>query len=433
MAYNVRVVCRLPSGGNISFVNIRMYEDLIIGLQKKRPELSRAQITHWVHNPNFPYDICDSDREALTEFLEQYLTRNRISRDKLYSSIPFQPHSANFNFIDLFAGIGGFNLGMHRQGGACVFSSEWDKTAQETYFKNYGKFPFGDINYFTAEEVSDEDINRRIPDHHILCGGFPCQPFSLAGVSARTSRGIAHGFECDTQGTLFYSIARIAYVKQPEILFLENVKNIVGHNSGETFRVIRETLEKLAAGAEAKHNYVFNYAIVNSQTLVPQRRERCFMVCIRADVYERLGEYEFPVFDGDSMPLSSVLEQLSQDEQDEYTISDKLWQGHINRTKRNLERKTGFTANLANLNAPSNTIVARYGKDGKECLVPQGDGLNPRKLTKKECARLFGYPENFQFPEAKTPTYKLLGNSVVVPVVETISQSIIRYLGYHQT
>lgn len=323
------------------------------------------------------------------------------------------PNSPNFRFIDLFAGIGGFRLALQKSNGFCVFSSEWDRSAQQTYFYNYGELPFGDITAFTSDEISDRKLDKLIPDHEILAGGFPCQPFSHAGVSARNAVGKEHGFKCNTQGTLFFDIMRIASIKRPKVLFLENVRNIERHDGGRTFAVIKQSIEDLG--------YDFRHAIINASTLVPQRRIRCYMVCFRKD----LGiDFNFPDFTGSSLPLRSILEEHPSTE---CTISDKLWLGHINRTQRNLERGTGFTAFTADIDKPSNTLVARYGKDGKECLIPQV-GSNPRLLTPRECARLQGYPDRFIIPQAKTPAYKQFGNSVAVPVVTKIAEAIIKEL-----
>ena len=326
---------------------------------------------------------------------------------------PQQTREHSFTFIDLFAGIGGFRLGLMEHGGKPLFSSEWDNKAKDCYFKNYGEYPFGDINLFTENDVSDNELGAMIPSHDILAGGFPCQPFSRAGVSARNAVGKPHGFQCTTQGTLFYSIERIARIKQPKILFLENVKNLISHDKGNTFKKIEQTINELG--------YEFYWQIINSETLVPQRRNRCFMVCVRKDIATTKGDFEFPNFEGGAIPLRSILEPNPDSK---YTISDKLWQGHINRTSRNIERGTGFTAHLADLSKPSNTIVARYGKDGKECLIGQ-ENKNPRMLSISECKKLFGYPEDFQLPETKTNAYRLLGNSVVVPVIEKISKAIV--------
>ena len=188
------------------------------------------------------------------------------------------------------------------------------------------------------------------------------------------------------------------------------MRNIERHDKGQTFKIIKESIEDLG--------YVFKHAIIDSSSLVPQRRIRCYMVCFRADLDIN---FEFPVFDGAPLPLKNILEENVDSK---FTISDRLWQGHINRTERNLERGTGFTAFTANLEKPSNTLVARYGKDGKECLIPQ-DGQNPRLLTPRECARLQGYPERFKIPESRTPAYKQFGNSVAVPVISKISKEIV--------
>ncbi|CAN5612806.1 DNA (cytosine-5-)-methyltransferase [soil metagenome] len=314
---------------------------------------------------------------------------------------PFRPVAdPNFKFIDLFAGIGGFRLAMQDLGGECVFSSEWDRDAQRTYFQNFGETPFGDIQRI------DE---KTIPNHDILCAGFPCQPFSLAGISARNFLKTAHGFDCTTQGTLFFDIERILRAKRPKIAFLENVRNIVNHDGGRTFEVIRKTIESLG--------YSFSYKLIDSSPLVPQRRVRCYMVCVRDD---SVG-FSFPEIDGPPLALKTILEKNVDDS---FTISDKLWLGHQRRTANNLERGTGFTAFCADLSKPSNTIVARYGKDGKECLIPQLD-QNPRMLTPRECARLQGFPEEFVIPNRKTATYRQFGNSVAVPVIRRIAKQIV--------
>lgn len=336
---------------------------------------------------------------------------------KARTSAPFKdPKNPKFKYIDLFAGIGGFRLALRSAGGGCVFSSEWDKPAQDTYFRNYGEIPFGDIRQFTGEDVSNSMLDKLIPDHDILAAGFPCQPFSRAGVSARNSLKQKHGFNCSSQGTLFYDVARIATVKKPKVLFLENVKNLQSHDGGRTFEIIKQTIEQIG--------YHFSYALINAQSLVPQKRVRCYMVAIRKDFDP--FTFDMSDFEGEPIPLKTILETGSIVK--EYQISQKLWDGHINRTKRNIERGTGFTALEADINKPANTLVARYGKDGKECLIPMKDGP-PRKLTRREAARLQGYPEKFILPDSKTPTYKQMGNSVAVPVVSKIAKQIVKHIG----
>ena len=342
-----------------------------------------------------------------------YLNKNQFKKEIDKINLFPSDNEYKFKFIDLFAGIGGFRIALQRNGGYCTFSSEWDASAQQTYMKNYAELPFGDITEITNKKNSDRILNKLIPDHDVLAAGFPCQPFSHAGVSARNSVGQEHGFKCNTQGTLFFDIMRIAYVKKPKVLFLENARNIERHDGGKTFQVIRDSIEELG--------YDFRYKIIDSSSLVAQRRVRCYMVCFRKDLNV---DFQFPDISGAPIPLKTIL-QDNDSVPDSFTISKKLWEGHINRTKRNIERGTGFTAHLADINKPSKTIVARYGKDGKECLIPQENKECPRLLTLSECAKLFGYPENFIYPEAKTPAYKQFGNSVAIPVIQTIAKNIV--------
>lgn len=381
---------------------------------------NRAVVHQWIHAICHGSELFGSckgvDVNYILSLLKEdslYFTLEQFQKD-VTIQINFAAHKDfQFQFIDLFAGIGGFRIALQHLGGRCEFSSEWDKSAQQTYYNNYGEFPFGDITKLTGENISDEELDCLIPNHDILAAGFPCQPFSHAGVSARTAMGIEHGFKCNTQGTLFFDIMRIVSVKRPKVLFLENVRNIERHDGGRTFRVIKESIAELG--------YTFKHEIIDSSPLVPQRRVRCYMVCFRNDLEI---DFQFPEIMGKPIPLKNILEKNIPDK---YTISDKLWQGHIKRTQRNLQRGTGFTAFTTDIEKPSKTLVARYGKDGKECLIPQKD-KNPRMLTPRECARLQGYPENFIIPEAKTPAYKQFGNSVAVPVIEKIAHEIIQSL-----
>lgn len=371
----------------------------------------QAVVDQWTHalatGSSF---FCDPEiidptaiKQKITEKLSNqglYTTRE-LFFSNVFENIRLKPDlNPKFSFIDLFSGIGGIRLGFQSHGGTCVFSSEYDKGAQKTYKINHGEHPFGDIT-----KISEKSI----PEHDILLAGFPCQPFSRAGVSARSSIGQEHGFLCESQGTLFFDVIRIILEKKPKVIFLENVRNIISHDKGNTFRVIQESVENLG--------YHFSYKIINSNSLVPQNRVRCYMVGVRKDVG---CSFSFPTIDGAPLPLSSILEENPDDI---YTISDKLWAGHIQRTERNLARGTGFTAFTANLDKPSNTIVARYGKDGKECLIPQKN-KNPRLLTRRETARIQGFPECFVLPDSRTPTYKQFGNSVTVPVISKIAKKI---------
>lgn len=327
--------------------------------------------------------------------------------------IPFpKPIEVKFTFIDLFAGIGGFRIALQSLGGKCVFSSEIDEAARKTYELNFGERPFGDIKQFTKSAIDDEQLNSAIPDHDILTAGFPCQPFSLAGVSARVYLGQTHGFSDLDIGNLFFDIVRIAKVKKPKAMILENVKNFKSHDRGKTFDVVKDTLENLG--------YSFYSQVIDSSFIVPQKRQRFYMICFRDKTI-----YDFPCLEkGEPIPLKLILESSVPDK---FTISNKLWEGHQNRSTRNKARGTGFTVNLADLNKPSNTIVSRYYKDGKECLIPQKD-RNPRMLTPRECARLQGFPEEFILPNSSAAAYKQFGNSVVVPVIIKIAETVLEKL-----
>lgn len=370
-----------------------------------------AYVTHFLQNHK------DEAANCFHEPAAAYLTKNSNFQEwfPIKWDIPFPPPAnPKFRFVDLFAGIGGFRIALQSAGGKCVFSSEWNASAKRTYAANFGEVPFGDIRQFTGEKVSDDQLDRLIPDHDILSGGFPCQPFSLAGVSSRNSLGLEHGFACKTQGTLFFDIVRIAKVKRPAVLFLENVSNLKRHNGGDTYATIRKTIED-------DLGYKFFDAVVDARTVVPQKRRRCFMVCFRdTDI-----EFKFPSFSGEPKPLKGILETTGVEK---YTISDRLWDGHVRRTQKNLDRGTGFTAFETNLNEPANTLVARYGKDGKECLIPQR-GKNPRKLTPRECARLQGFPEKYILPASDAAAYRQFGNALPVPVAQRIAKKIVKTIG----
>lgn len=383
-----------------------------IGLDKVRLfKEKHAYITHFLQSPG-DYDSVNYDEriKEIEAAKELDIVNEFNYKLPLKYDVPFAPPiNQKFRFIDLFAGIGGFRIALQKQGGKCVFSSEIDNAARKTYERNFGEVPFGDIRFFTDDDISDKTIDKLIPDHDVLAAGFPCQPFSLAGVSARVALNKSHGFNDEDQGNLFFDILRIAKVKKPKVLFLENVKNLKSHDKGRTFRVIEEMIKALG--------YSFESEIINAKCLVPQKRERTYMVCF----LDKEIQFCFPKIEGNPIPLKTILEK---DTPEEYTISDRLWLGHQNRSIRNKARGTGFTVKVADIDRPSNTIVARYYKDGKECLIPQ-EGKNPRKLTKRECARVQGFPENFILPESKSAVYKQFGNSVAVPVIEKIAESIV--------
>jgi len=320
--------------------------------------------------------------------------------------VPFHPRKTpKFKFIDLFAGIGGIRLAMQNVGGECIFSSEWDKFAQKTYAANFGEIPFGDIT-----KISENDI----PDFDVLVGGFPCQPFSIAGVSKKNSLGRKHGFLDETQGTLFFDVARIIKVKRPKAFLLENVKNLLSHDKGRTFEVIYNTLDEL--------NYAVHFKVLDGSHFVPQHRERIIIVGFDKDVYNGHENFKFP-----NMPFKShsVKEILDSCTDEKYTLSDKLWNYLQSYSDKHKAKGNGFGFGLVDINKVSRTLSARYYKDGSEILIPQSD-KNPRRLTPRECARLMGYPDNFIIPVSDNQAYRQFGNSVVVPLIESVAIQLAR-------
>ncbi len=320
--------------------------------------------------------------------------------------IPFPPQTTpRFKFIDLFAGIGGIRLAFQNLGGKCVFTSEWDTYSKKTYEANFGEVPFGDITKINENEI---------PEHDILLGGFPCQPFSIAGVSKKNALGRAHGFLDETQGTLFFDVARIIKHKMPKAFMLENVKNLVSHDKGKTFTIIKETLKELG--------YSIHFKILDGQHFVPQHRERIIIVGFNNNVFKGKETFEFPTMGGTKYAFKNIL----QDEVDpKYTLSDKLWNYLQEYAKKHKAKGNGFGFGLTNLDGISRTMSARYYKDGAEILIPQ-DGLNPRRLTPRECARLQGFPDSFLIPVSDNQAYKQFGNSVVTPLIQAVGKNIIK-------
>ncbi len=301
------------------------------------------------------------------------------------------PNKFDFKFIDIFAGIGGIRLGFESINGECVFSSEWDKHAQKTYEANFNEIPYGDIT-----KIDEKDI----PTFDVLLAGFPCQPFSNAGLKK--------GFD-DSRGTLFFDIARITKEHKPKVVFLENVKGFKNHDKGNTFKVVINTLEDLGYKVYSK--------VLNAKDFgVPQNRERIYIVAFLDDI-----SFEFPKQMKPQTKLGNILDKAVDKK---YTISDKLWAGHQRRKKEHKEKGNGFGYSLFNEDSEyTSTISARYYKDGSEILIDQ-KGQNPRKLTKREAARLQGFPENFEIPCSDMQAYKHFGNSVSVPVIKALAKEI---------
>lgn len=349
-----------------------------------------------------------SDYDEFIPILRKHLKKNKCRSE--------------FTFIDLFAGIGGIRAAFEKIGGQCVFTSEWDLYAQKTYKENY---------------LDDHDINgditavdeRLIPDHDVLLAGFPCQPFSIAGVSKKNALGRAHGFHDETQGTLFFDICRILEEKKPKAFLLENVKNLMSHDKGRTFDVIKRSLVELG--------YHISCKIIDGAHFVPQHRERIVIVGFKNDVgfdFERIklpqkglrkvgsilhrtdGSEPFLKWDGNKYfdhDCGKVLEK--------YTLSDKLWVYLKNYAEKHRAKGNGFGFGLVYPDSVSRTLSARYYKDGSEILVFQGEGKNPRRLTPRECARLMGFSDDYLIPVSDTRAYKQFGNSVVVDVMHHVA------------
>lgn len=336
-------------------------------------------------------------QDCVREAVAYYITDMRKKQQ--------ETQSGNFTFIDLFAGIGGMRIAFERAGGHCVYSNEWNKYSQQTYFANFGEQPEGDITQVVASSI---------PDHDILVAGFPCQPFSIAGVSKKNSLGRATGFEDKTQGTLFFDVCRILKEKKPKAFLLENVKNLCSHDKGRTFKIILESLDEL--------NYSVFYSILDGQNFVPQHRERILIVGFDKERYG--SEFDFGFELTPKLPKPKMRDILDDDVDSKYTLSDKLWAYLQGYAAKHRAAGNGFGYGIAPLDGVSRTISARYYKDGSEILIEQ-EGKNPRRLTPRECARLQGFPDSFKIPVSDTQAYKQFGNSVVVPLMEAVAKLMV--------
>lgn len=352
--------------------------------------------------------------------------------------LPFgtpKSEDAEFRFVDLFAGIGGIRAAFEGIGGQCVFTSEWDAYAQKTYAEN---FPDGHLIQGDITKVDAADV----PDHDVLLAGFPCQPFSIAGVSKKNALGRAHGFHDETQGTLFFDVCRIIAEKKPRAFLLENVKNLMSHDKGRTFDVIRRALTE-------DLGYHIHYRIIDGAHFTPQHRERIIIVGFREDI----------VFDFDALPLPpkgktvmrDILHRTDGSEplieadgdrffdhtknrvQDKYTLTDKLWSYLQNYARKHKEAGNGFGFGLVYPDSVSRTLSARYYKDGSEILVWQGERKNPRRLTPRECARLMGFPDSYRIPVSDTQGYLQLSQAAVMPMLVSVAKLMAPYLKKEET
>jgi DNA (cytosine-5)-methyltransferase 1 len=396
---------------------------------------SLSAVSHLIQTPNAILPLVDASlRRQVKTYLrstssakkaghpvdsveEKGLKYHTYALPGLLSDIPYPPPKQwDFRFIDLFAGIGGFRIAFQQAGGKSFFSSEWDKFAQQTYVENFGEIPYGDITQINEQEI---------PDHDVLCAGFPCQPFSLAGVSKKNALGRKHGFEDETQGTLFFDIKRILNEKRPKAFMLENVKNLMSHDKGKTFQVIRRTLEE-------ELGYVVNWKIVDAAAWVPQHRERIFIVGYDPDQVEITKEEIWIPEGPDEGYQYTELHTLIGESVDDHTVGPGTWEA-LKRHKAHHEKAgNGFGYGLITLPIESGrvtrTISARYHKDGAEILIEQ-PGNRPRRLTVREAMQLQGYdPERYRFPVSKTQAYRQIGNSVAVPAVAACAQEIARVL-----
>ncbi|MCF7986874.1 MAG: DNA (cytosine-5-)-methyltransferase [Methylovulum sp.] len=329
-----------------------------------------------------------------------------------------------FTFIDLFAGIGGIRLGFESHGGHCVFTSEWNTFSQKTYLANFPQ----DTQHIFEGDITQVDEND-IPDHDVLLAGFPCQPFSIAGVSKKNALGRPHGFECATQGTLFFDVARIIAAKHPKAFLLENVKNLLSHDKGNTFKVILQTLRD-------ELGYNVQYKVIDGRCFVPQHRERIIIVGFRDKTDFSWDELQLP---SESPRLASILHPQDGSEEFEepytigsqatinpkYILTPKLWAYLQAYADKHRAAGNGFGFGLVTGDSVARTLSARYYKDGSEILVSQGEGNRPRRLTPRECARLMGFPDSFKIPVSDTQAYRQFGNSVVMPVMRDVARIVV--------
>lgn len=374
--------------------------------EKQLCELLAIEFKQLKYLLNFPDDIDVATLTRVGKILES-ITKPKVS-------------NCDFTFIDLFAGIGGIRRGFESIRGQCVFTSEWDQFSQKSYLANYSdNHPIvGDITKVSADTI---------PDHDVLLAGFPCQPFSLAGVSKKNSLGRRHGFECNTQGTLFFDIERIIDAKRPKAFLLENVRNLERHDKGKTFKVITETLSK-------KLGYKIFYKVIDANGFVPQHRERIYIAGFREEVPFSWDDFNQP--EKGTVTMKDILHPENGTEKaeapytagkkarvaKEFTLGRKTWICLQNHKREHEARGNGFGFGLVTGTDTSRTLSARYHKDGGEILVSRGLRANPRRLTPRECARLMGYPDSYKIMVSNTQAYRQFGNSVVVPVLMEIAR-----------
>lgn len=329
-----------------------------------------------------------------------------------------------FNYVELFAGIGGFRLGLDSAGGTHLFANERDEKAAATYSAWFGE------ENLNIGDIFSLNYKRDIPKHDLLCGGFPCQPFSIAGVSKKNSLGKKHGFKDSEQGNLFFEICKIAEIHKPKVIFLENVKNLLSHNKGKTWETIKTNIENLG--------YFVHYQVISAEAWVPQKRKRIFIVALNKKYFSKLviESFKFPEPPTQNITLKSVLQKNPPDQK--YMLSDNLWRYLKKYAAKHKAIGNGFGFKLYDENDIAGTLSARYYKDGAEILIKQPGWKNPRKLTPKEAARLMGfnsryarmlgYQKEFPIVVSDTQAYKQFGNAVCPPIIESIAEEIHRIM-----
>ncbi|XTZ39280.1 DNA cytosine methyltransferase [Salmonella enterica] len=424
---------------------VEIYGQKYVAEQLKKAgksEWSRESLNRWLKGKN--------TARLLT------VTEEALLRDLLPSPPAHHPHY-RFRFIDLFAGIGGIRSGFEAIGGQCVFTSEWNKNAVRTYKANWYNdkttHSFNqDIREVTLSSnptVSETEayahIVEQIPEHDVLLAGFPCQPFSLAGVSKKNALGRAHGFECETQGTLFFDVARIIKARRPAIFVLENVKNLKSHDKGKTFSVIMNTLDELGYDvADADSMGADDPKVIDGKNFLPQHRERIVLVGFRRDLNLAEGFTLRDIVKEFPKQRPAVKDLLDADVNEKYILTPKLWDYLYKYAKKHKEKGNGFGFGLVNTIDKSTicrTLSARYHKDGSEILIDRGWDMSigekefndpenmsrrPRRLTPRECARLMGFEQpgkvTFRIPVSDTQAYRQFGNSVIVPVFAAVAR-----------
>lgn len=390
-------------------------------LRKTRDRFTQYEMAEHIGKPPKTVRRLEKDNVLCPAKLEPAL------RDLLQKTAHNPAGGGRFRFIDLFAGIGGIRMGFEAHGGECVFTSEWDDFSKKTYVENFGeRHTFvGDIVPFPAEAV---------PDHDVLLAGFPCQPFSIAGVSKKNSLGRPHGLKCTTQGTLFCDVARLIAAKRPKAFLLENVRNLLSHDRGDTFRIILQTLRN-------ELGYDVPYRIIDGRRFTPQHRERIIIVGFPEKTAFAWDDLQLPP---EGALLSSILHRTDGTEpvlpwdgdryfdhdrqtvQPKYTLTPKLW-AHL-QAYAEKHRAAGNGFGPVTPDSVARTLSARYYKDGSEILVSQGGDKRPRRLTPRECARLMGFPNTFRIPVSDTQTYRQFGNSVVMPVMREAARIMVPYV-----